>query len=63
MFWHPTKPKIQDWIKQKAQEFAQEESMESSLTLGVWLESMFTHISMIFYLVNSLLYCMNGWQY
>ena len=37
MFWHPTKPKILDWVDQKAREFAQEESSGSQLNLGEWL--------------------------
>ena len=38
MFWHLMKLKIQDWIDYKEQEFAQEESKGSWLSLMKWLE-------------------------
>ena len=50
MFWHPTKPKIQDWVDYKALEFAQEESEGSQLSPMEWLERyLYTDIHEIFF--------------
>ena len=38
MFWHPTKPKFQEWVDFKALDFAREESEGSWLNPTKWLE-------------------------
>ena len=38
MFYHPTKPEIQDWVDSKALEFAREESDRSRLNPTKWWE-------------------------
>ena len=50
MFWHPMKPKIQEWVEVKALEFAREESEGSCLNPTKWLERyIYTDIHEIFF--------------
>ena len=45
MLWHPTKPKIQDWVDSKVIEFVQKESEGYWLNLNEWLERyLYTYI-------------------
>ena len=38
MFWHPTRPEIEEWFGLKLQEFAEIENQNPKLSMSNWLD-------------------------